>query len=505
LKREKRFVSKVLAGTLIIAAACLIGSGDSHAAGFATGGVGIKARAMGGSFRGVADDWSAAVYNPAGLAFLEENQLNITVGTYNPRLIYVPDFDVAGNQVDIGFNEANGKEIPTIDNLWPIPSFAGILLPESMEGTAVGLAVYWPHDVNYGWDIYEQPPSYDTDFKFEEENYRTDMDVLDIHPVFARRLNENFSIGGGLSLTNGDLVFRRIHFVENTLGERVLSFFDVYPYDNLVGDLRFEGNGFSFGGNLGLMWKPSEGLSFGVNIQSPITIPLEGNASLEMAWPKNDILRDVQITIDLDFDRDNDFDRSIYGGVNDVFKGAPNMTYSSWALDLELPAQIGAGIGWDAGERFTLAFDAVWTFWSALDDWNIEFGGDGLLYNVDSIPAVTSLSVPLGWDDAMRLSGGAEYWARDNLTLRGGMYWESGVAVDETFNLNFPDLGDRVGVTGGFAYTINERWEVAAAQEIAFFSDRDVASIDGQDGTTTFPGEYSLTRWETLVSLEYRF
>jgi long-subunit fatty acid transport protein len=145
------------------------------------------------------------------------------------------------------------------------------------------------------------------------------------------------------------------------------------------------------------------------------------------------------------------------------------------------------------------------TFWSALDDWNIEFRDGGLLNNIDSIPAITSLTVPLGWDDALRLAGGAEYWARDNLTLRGGMYWESGAAVDETFNLNLPDVGDKFGVTGGFAYTINERWEVALAQEIAQYSDRSVASIDGQDGTETFPGDFSLTRWETLISLEYRF
>ena len=34
--------------------------------GFAYDGLGVKARGMGGAFRAVADDWSAAYYNPAG-------------------------------------------------------------------------------------------------------------------------------------------------------------------------------------------------------------------------------------------------------------------------------------------------------------------------------------------------------------------------------------------------------------------------------------------------------
>ena len=50
----------------ILAVALLFAQG-AEAGGFALSGVGSKAIGMGGAFRGLADDWSAAYWNPAGL------------------------------------------------------------------------------------------------------------------------------------------------------------------------------------------------------------------------------------------------------------------------------------------------------------------------------------------------------------------------------------------------------------------------------------------------------
>ena len=42
---------------------------NSHSSGLTPSGVGTKALGLGGAFRGLADDWSASYWNPAGLAF----------------------------------------------------------------------------------------------------------------------------------------------------------------------------------------------------------------------------------------------------------------------------------------------------------------------------------------------------------------------------------------------------------------------------------------------------
>ncbi|MDZ4122342.1 MAG: hypothetical protein U1C33_07955, partial [Candidatus Cloacimonadaceae bacterium] len=47
------------------------------AGGFALTGVGSRATAMGGAFRAVSDDASAMFWNPAGLAFMDENSITL--------------------------------------------------------------------------------------------------------------------------------------------------------------------------------------------------------------------------------------------------------------------------------------------------------------------------------------------------------------------------------------------------------------------------------------------
>jgi len=45
------------------------------AGGFALSGVGARALAMGGAFRGLANDGTAMYWNPAGLAFMDQSEI----------------------------------------------------------------------------------------------------------------------------------------------------------------------------------------------------------------------------------------------------------------------------------------------------------------------------------------------------------------------------------------------------------------------------------------------
>ncbi len=78
-----------------VLALALLGS-SALAAGFANTGVGLKARAMGGAFRAVADDWSAAMYNPAGYAFLKDNQLGGNAAFMHLRNEMTPNYRLGG-------------------------------------------------------------------------------------------------------------------------------------------------------------------------------------------------------------------------------------------------------------------------------------------------------------------------------------------------------------------------------------------------------------------------
>lgn len=488
--------------TLVIVMASVLTAQLALGAGFSYQGIGIKARSMGGAFRGIADDWSAASYNPAGLAYLGASQVNLSLGVYSPRASYTPNVDAIStdgrDRFDIGFGAANGQEHYPMEDAWPMPSLAGFAAPESWNGWALGAAIYWPHDVNFAWDLYRPTAIYDTDYEFPEQNFRTDIDVLDIHPTVAKTFGENLSIGVGLSLTNGDVVFRRPIFIENTLGAP----YDIYPFQQFAGDFRLEGNGFAIGANAGIMWKASENFSVGVSVKTPITIPVDGWAALDMAWPRNEQFNDDN---DVVYQGADTIRTKLYfSGVDNALVQAQNTphTVDRFEFDLDLPAELGIGFGWRTSDRLTLAFDAMMTFWSAVERWDIKMQ-DGTLNGGRS--AVTELSIPFGWDDQVRIAGGFDYAAKTNLMVRGGAYYETGASVDSTFSPNFPNDGDVFGLAGGFSYMIDGHMELALAQELAFYSERTIDSFAGADGNTVFPGTYSLNRYETILSLTYRF
>ncbi|MEW5701465.1 MAG: outer membrane protein transport protein [Candidatus Zixiibacteriota bacterium] len=488
--------------TLVLALAASLTTTEARAAGFATAGIGIKARSMGGAFRGLANDWSAAYYNPAGLAWLHKGELNATLGTYSPQVTYTPN--VTGSGVDLGFNQANGLELHPRDDVWPLPSFAVVALPNWRDGLAVGAAVYWPHDVNFGWDLYRQPAQYNSDFQFQHQNYRTDLDVLDVHPVVATTLGDKLAVGVGLSLTDGSVVLRRVEFVPNSLG----SPFNVYPYDDFAGELLLKGRGFAVGANAGVMWKASPTLSVGFSFQLPTTIPVSGTGTLDMAWPINPAMADSQLNIANQQTEEPLFERTQYLGNYDEVRSTDWHHTAPFDFDLKLPGQVGAGIGWKSSERLTLAADLAITFWSAVESWDVTFSESGLRTGTDSVghpTAITGVAVPFHWKDQIRLSAGAEYAATPKVMVRGGMYYDGGAAVDSTFSPNFPDVGGRVGLTAGVAYLLGESWEFAAAQELAFASGRTVPDQGTANGVTAFPGDYSLSRFETLFSISYRF
>lgn len=482
-------LTAILAGSLI-----LVTSATSYAAGFSTAGVGLRARSMGGAFRGVASDWSALSYNPAGLAFMEKSEANATLGTYSPRLGF--DSEVSANGIDLGYLAADTSgELHSTEDIWPIPSLALVMAPKEGSKWAWGAGVFWPYDVNYQWDLFRSPLGYNTDYEFQtERNFQTDMDVLDVHPTVARRMSDNLSIGLGISITRGDVLYRRVLAFENTIDDLL----DDYPINNFYGDYRMEGNGIGVGANLGLLWKASDKLTVGFSGQTPISITMDGTAELSMAWPINAQRESIE---------DDLFplrERSYFVGVNDELKSEPSYFKQDYEYDLDLPASIGAGIGYAASDRLLLAFDLSMTFWSAVEEWKIEFADEGL---DNGLPdgGLTSLTVPFGWDDQISFAAGAEYLAKENLAVRGGFYYDGGAAVDSTFGPNFPDVGNRIGLTGGLSYMISPSWELSAAQEIAFASERDVAQSGAMDGVTVFPGTYSLTRYETLLSVSYRF
>jgi len=459
-------------------------AGTATGSGLATIGVGSRALGMGGAFRAIADDWSAAYWNPAGLAQLQENQLDFTLLVVDPRPTYTP----AGTaeMMGTGFNLKGGERYP-IDRPLPYPAFSGFVQLPSVEGLTFGAAIYWTNDANFLWDLYDLPDWYNATVPLTESEYRMDLDVWDFHPTAAMELTDKLSAGIGLSIQRGDLFFKRIHLFENIWGSPQ----DVYPYNWFVGEIDFDGNGMGIGANAGLMYKYNEKVTFGFSTQTPVTIGLSGVSNIWLIFPQNNGLGGMAADTN----------------YNDYYEGGYHYDRKAFDLDLKLPGSLGFGAAYKANEQWTLAADLAVTFWSQMDEWRFTFADGGLELHMKNLEPITKYVMPLNYKDQFQLSLGAQYVATENWIFRGGYYFDQTAVPDETLKPYFPDYGSRHGLSAGVSLLL-QRWELSGRVNASFSGTRTVSELSdvNNDGQyDNFPGEYTQNKFEILLSTKYRF
>lgn len=140
---------------------------------FEAPGLGARAFAMGGAFIGLADDWTAIYWNPAGLARLPG--LHAGFNLFSPRFNdydgdSVHNFDPENFRLQQGdvFPRLHRSEPSRFNEKWSHnfamnPSFAVILGsgpdPESVEGWTLATGVYFPIGNLLAWDDRVRDPA----------------------------------------------------------------------------------------------------------------------------------------------------------------------------------------------------------------------------------------------------------------------------------------------------------------------------------------------------------
>ena len=120
------------------------------------GTVGARSTAMGSAFRGLADDWSAVFFNPAGLTQLDGKwNIGISCGLIMPRGSYTASPYPAQY---LPFSGMNTTEVDAVARNFPVPA-VGIFFKPS-EKVVFGLGVYAPFGLGAEWDLVDLPADY---------------------------------------------------------------------------------------------------------------------------------------------------------------------------------------------------------------------------------------------------------------------------------------------------------------------------------------------------------
>jgi long-chain fatty acid transport protein len=214
-------------------------------------GTGAKSDAMGGAFIGLANDFSAAYWNPAGLAQISKTSFSIYGADIIPKGTYA--LEVYG--IDASSKAAHYL-IPGLGFFTPIG-----------QKLVVGVYVYAPSGAGAEWD------GGDLALLTGGQSFLwySKLGIFTISPSIAYKISDAFMIGATMDINYGML--------------RMDQPFALGQYSE---DLK----GWALGATFGVLAKPSKYFSFGLSYKLPFTAKLKGTAEIpalaESPYPTTD-------------------------------------------------------------------------------------------------------------------------------------------------------------------------------------------------------------------------
>jgi len=440
---------------------------NAQSAGFAI--IENSASGMGNAFAGaaaVAEDASTVYFNPAGLTNLSGSQL-VAAGH-----IIVPsaDFSNRGSYVN-----------PALTGGAPI---AGSLSGTNDDGgeTAFVPNLYYATQINDQWFAgvginapFGLATKYDDDWVGRYHAIRSEIKTININPSIAYKLNERFSLGGGVSA----------QYINATLSNNVDFGTICYGLEAQIPQLpdgtcaaagmiptgsdgyaKVKGTDWSFGFNLGAMINVTDHTRVGLAYRSSISQNLEGSADFRV--PAN-----FQAILNM---------------------GIPLFSDTNAKADIDLPESASISLYHAFNDQWAVLADATWTKWSRFDKLVIKYDN----------PAQPDTVQPENWDNNMRYSLGATYSPNQTWIFRAGWaYDETPISRTKDRTPRIPG-NDRTWVALGLGYRMTNSLSLDAAYSHLFIDDTKLDALDHSTGHQLI-GNYESDVDIFSAQLNYKF
>jgi len=217
---------------------------SSFANGLNLNGMGTKAISMGGAFIGLANDYSAVFWNPAGLTQLEDSNFSLFSSFIIPKGTY--EYAPAGINIE------------TESAVYPAPALS-FYKPIS-ENLVVGIAAYATAGSGAEWDgskLAAFNPMYmlgDT----TAYTWKSMVGAMTVSPVAALKIGDSLSVGFSLNIVYGFLQMER----------------------PALGQYKEDLKGMGVGATIGFLYKASDSISIGLTYKTPQKIKLTGTSEM---------------------------------------------------------------------------------------------------------------------------------------------------------------------------------------------------------------------------------
>ncbi|MEN6561865.1 MAG: outer membrane protein transport protein [Acidobacteriota bacterium] len=344
--------------------------------------LGSRAQAMGGAFVGVADDFSAVFWNPAGAAWFRQTTYGFFATDLMPKTSY-------GLSIKPGFVYIPEYPPPAVDARTRKANYLGFLgayyRPVGRK-VVVGLGFGTPSGMGTKWN--------GADFADlaggTTYDWSSKIWVFSLSPLVAVKLGDRISVGATVNIQYGNFSLK-MPAGSADLGEGTV---DLGQYEENM-------NGWAVGATFGVLARPSDRLSLGLTVRTPSTMTYKGSALMSYL--------------------------PMYG-LPGASRLERKMTWPLW---------IAGGVAFRPVPRLVLSADVQWTQWSKLD----HIATDYLDPAWAAIMTANGNDVrAFDWADRTQLRIGAEFKLNATTALRAGCYHDPAPGPASTLNVFLPNF-----------------------------------------------------------------
>jgi len=408
-------------------------------------GLGSRAQALGGAFVGIANDFSAVFWNPAGAAGFRKEMF----GFYAVDLIPTATYRLASLIPEVPYVDAKTKTSHYLGGL------AAYYRPISSR-VVVGLGIGTPSGLGTMWDG-EDFGNLSSGVVYD---WSSKIGVVSISPLVAVKLSDIVSVGATVNLNYG-MFSLKMPGGTVIIGEGPEIPLPPGPLD--VGQYEEAMNGWGIGATFGVLVTPTDKLGFGLTVRTPSTVLFNGTANMPA-------LAVYHLPASSELKR--------------------KITWPLW---------IAGGVSYRPVPRLLLSADVHWTQWSKLDRITTEY--------LDSVWAALMEAGGkdvrvLDWSDKAQVRFGAEYTLNSSTTLRAGYYNDPAPGPLATLNVLLPSHTFN-SFSIGVGQTISDLQIDLGLEYLIGNTRTAVPSLPVLPGA--MPGTYGMKIVVPTVSVNYKF
>ncbi|MGH8502259.1 MAG: OmpP1/FadL family transporter [Gammaproteobacteria bacterium] len=440
---------------LVVLSAYCVGT-QAMAAGFAITEHG--ASGLGNAFAGAAaaaEDASTVWFNPAAMTLLQGRQLSPALHVIVPRIEFQNEGStltpLVGNGPLSGGDGGDAGETILIPNLYYAQPLS--------DSFTFGLGINAP----FGFTT-----NYEEDWAGRYHAIDTEVLTVNFNPNIGWKVNDSVALGFGLNALyfDGELssAIDQSSICLGLLGAACGGIGLGTPGNPATdGRVRFEGDDWGYGFNLGALFTVSENLRIGTSYRSEIEIEARG---------------------DVDFEN-----------ISPAFTASGLFADSGGSAEIDLPASLSVSALYQLTDAWSWLADVTWTDWSQFDELRVQFDN----------PAQPDSVTDESWDDSYRYSLGLRYQPDTIWTYRFGVaYDETPIPNKERRTPRIPDE-DRLWLALGLSYAPVENLRLDLGYAHLFISDTEIENTLESQVPHVLRGNYELEADIVSAQLNWLF